>query len=49
VKQVRISRRYDETPHEAYVEIEKWLLDVGDTLEFDLFSTEDKFSDKSFF
>jgi len=49
VKQVRISRRYDETPHEVYVEIEKWLLDVGDILPFDLFSTDDKFSDKSFF
>ncbi|WP_310439229.1 HD domain-containing phosphohydrolase [Sulfuricurvum sp.] len=49
MKQVRISRRYDETPHEVYVEIEKWLLDVGDILPFDLFSTDDKFSDKSFF
>lgn len=49
MKQVRISRRYDETPHEVYVEIEKWLLDIGDILSFDLFSTDDKFSDKSFF
>jgi len=49
VKQIRIFRRYDESHPPSFVEIEKWLLDVNDILEFDLFRSEGKFSEKILF
>jgi HD-GYP domain-containing protein (c-di-GMP phosphodiesterase class II) len=49
VKQIRIFRRYDERLQASYVEIEKWLIDLGDTLDFDLFSQEGTASEKSLF
>jgi HD-GYP domain-containing protein (c-di-GMP phosphodiesterase class II) len=49
VKQIRIFRRYDEIHKGSYVEIEKWLLDVGDAPEFDLYFTVGKFSEKELF
>ena len=49
MKQVRIFRHYNGTEMNAYVEIEKWLIDVGDVLEFDLFATKGEFSEKALF
>lgn len=47
VRKVRIVRRHDERPNIMYVEIEKWLLDIGDVLEFDLFMAEGKLTEKT--
>jgi HD-GYP domain-containing protein (c-di-GMP phosphodiesterase class II) len=49
VKQIRIFRRYDESRRTAYVEIEKWFIDVGDVLDFDLFLLEGNYSEKTIF
>ena len=49
MKQVRIFRRFDESQTASFVEIEKWLLDVGDVLEFDLFCSGGEFSEKVLF
>jgi HD-GYP domain-containing protein (c-di-GMP phosphodiesterase class II) len=49
VKQIRIFRRYDESRKTAYVEIEKWFIDVGDILDFDLFLLEGNYSEKTIF
>lgn len=49
IKKVRIVRRHDERENTMYIEIEKWLLDIGDVLEFDLFTIEGKFSEKVLF
>lgn len=49
MKQVRIFRRYDEILTPSYVEIEKWFIDVGDVLDFDLFSSTEGSLDKKLF
>lgn len=49
MKQVRIFRWYDEHIKMSYVEIEKWFFDIGDSLEFDLFSFEKDSSEKDLF
>lgn len=49
IKKVRIVRRHDERENTMYIEIEKWLIDVGDVLEFDLFTVAGKFSEKALF
>lgn len=49
MKQIRIFRRYDESRRTAYVEIEKWFIDVGDILDFDLFLLEGDYSEKTIF
>ncbi len=49
MKQIRIFRRFDESRRTSYVEIEKWFIDVGDSLEFDLFSAGERYPDKALF
>ena len=49
IKKVRIVRRHDERENTMYIEIEKWLIDAGDILEFDLFTVAGKFSEKALF
>lgn len=49
MKQIRIFRRHDEREKTSFVEIEKWLIDIGDVLAFDLYSVAGEFSEKALF
>ncbi len=49
MQRLRIIRHYDEKENESYIAIEKWLIEEGDTLDFDLFAATENFANKSFF
>lgn len=49
IKKIRIIRKHDARENTMYIEIEKWLLDVGDVLEFDLFTITGKYYEKGLF
>jgi HD-GYP domain-containing protein (c-di-GMP phosphodiesterase class II) len=49
VRQVRIFRRSEQNIETAYVEIEKWFIDIGDNLDFDLFLLEGSYNEKTIF
>jgi len=49
MKRIRVNRLVDMEEQDEYMRIEKWLLDVGDVLEFDLYKHADHSDEKLLF